>query len=410
MAVLVKLAIRNLWRNKRRTVLTFSVLALGIVWLIIVDSLARGLGNHSVQNIVSFETGELQVHAEGYFAERDKLPIDRLVPVDVAVPALLSVEGVRVVAPRVVTSARLNVGWEEFPVIAVAIDPRRDAEALDLMAYIEGNALEEGAAEALVGSGIARLLKIKQGDWITLLTRTRQGALQAIDLEVVGIVNTPHPQVNREHIYFPLQTADEALGLQGGATEIVVRLEPGVTPEEAAARVETALQAVGVNGEAIPWRTAAAELLALFETGTAFDQLLGLIVLVIALVGVTNTILLGALERKREIGTMKALGMREREVVLLFLLEATGIALLALAAGFGIGAAVNTYLVAVGFDLTSFYGEMDIGFPVPGKVYGSWNSGIFLLAGVAALVSCWIAAYLPARWAARQDAAATMRR
>lgn len=409
MPFLIKLAARNLWRNRRRTILTFSALALGISWLIIVDSLTQGLTNRSVENIVAFETGALQVHAEGYFDEKDSLPLDLALPVEPARKALLATEGVTGVAPRIVAAARLNVGWEVFPVVAVAIDPDLDREALDLMEHTVGETPKQGAYEALVGSDLARLLEIEQGDWITLLTRTRSGAIQAIDLQVVGLAHTPHPTINQNHVYLPNEIADAALGMEGNVTEFVVRLAPGISPEAAAARVQASLREAGVAAEAIPWQRAAADFLALMQTSSASDMLLVAVILIIALVGVTNTILLGTLERKREIGTMKAMGLREREILLLFLLEATGIALLATLLGSALGALANTYLVGVGLDLATYTGDIDIGFPVGGTVRGVWNGGIFLLAGAASIATCWIAGYLPARRAARIDPARTMR-
>lgn len=77
MGLLTKLAFRNLWRNRRRTILTFSALAFGIACLILVDSLARGLTGMSERNLIHFQTGEIQIHAPGYFAERDTLPLNR---------------------------------------------------------------------------------------------------------------------------------------------------------------------------------------------------------------------------------------------------------------------------------------------------------------------------------------------
>ena len=98
----------------------------------------------------------------------------------------LAAPGVWAAAPRVVTAARLNVGWEEFPVMAIGIDPILDRHALDLVQHVEGRLPQHGEFEAVVGSGLADLLDIGIGDYITLIARTRSGAIEALDFTVAA--------------------------------------------------------------------------------------------------------------------------------------------------------------------------------------------------------------------------------
>ncbi len=410
MRFLVKLATRNLWRNRRRTLLTVSGLALGIMWLILVDSLLGGLTEKGIQNIVDFETGEVQVHASGYFSDRESLPLDRALSPDQVLPTVTSVDGVTSAAPRLIFGARLAVGWEEFPVIAVAVDPGRDPQALRVMQHLEGRSPSLGAYEAVIGSSLSELLDLTVGDVITLTTRTRLEAMQALDLTIVGLARTPNPNVNANHVYMPLDVADAALAMEQGATEFVVRLEPGLREADGAERIRQAFRQAGVDAEVLTWRESAAEFVALSQTSAASDMLLVGAILVIAIVGVTNTVLLGALERTKEIGIMKAMGLKEREIVRLFLLEATGIGLIATSLGAALAAAVNLYLVEVGVDVSAILGEIDFGFPIGTTIIGSWNGAVFIWAAAAGVVACWGAAYLPARRAARLDPATTIRR
>ena len=134
------------------------------------------------------------------------------------------------------------------------------------------------------------------------------------------------------------------------------------------------MAASGVEAETVTWQESAAEFLALAQTSSASDMMLVFAIFFIAIVGITNTILLGALERRREIGVMKAMGLRESEIVRLFLIEATGIGLLAVVAGSALGAAVNVYLVEVGIDVSSILGDVDFGFPIESVIRGSWDA------------------------------------
>lgn len=410
MPYLIRLALRNLRRNRRRTFITASALALGVALLIFVNSMTTGFSELGFRNLVDFQTGEIQVHAPGYFDDREELPLEPLLPAAPALAAVDSVEGVAGAAPRALIGARLAAGWEEFPVLATGFDPERDGTVFRLAEAVEGRLPRPGALEAAVGYRLAELLEIGPGDVIVLVTRGRDNAFQALDLEVVGLLRTPHPELNRGHVYFPLDVADAQLALDGGVTELALRVEEGASPTAVAEAVRAALAAQGVGAEVFRWQESAADLVAMMQADAVANLILTGVILLIALVGVTNTILLGAIERRPEIGIMKALGMREGQIVLLFLLEATGIAILAWVAGSAVGALVNYWLVTYGFDFGAMFGDADFGIPVGGKVYGVWNGAIFLWAAVAGITTCWIAAYVPARRAARMDVAAAMRR
>jgi len=405
----MKLAARNLWRNRRRTAVTFSALALGIAVLIFVDSFASGFYGVGLRNVIELQSGEIQVFAPGYFAERDNLPLSPLLPGEAALQAALAAPGVRAAAPRVMVNARLHVGWEEFPVRLIGADPALDGEVFDLAPYLEGRFPEPGAAEAVIGAGLARLLEIGPGDWVLLIARTRENAFQALDVQVTGTLWTPNPEVNENQVYVPLSFLDRELSLAGGVTVLSLLAEDPGRLEAVAAGVQEALAGAGVAAEAFSWEEAAADLVAMMQADVASNVMISGIILVIALIGVTNTILLGAIERRREIGMMKAMGMREREIVALFLLEATGIAALAICVGFAAGTLINVYMVNVGLDIDAMLGDLELGIPVLGRVHGAWNASVYVWAAAAALIACWAAAYFPASRAARLDAAETAR-
>jgi len=409
MPFLVKIAARNIVRNPRRTLLTFGSLAVGIITLIIVDSLLGGFTSKSLQNIIDYETGDLKVHAVGYFSDRENLPLDRSIDPAVILPVALSVQGVESASPRTQFTGRVVAGWEEFPVLAIAVNSDRDGDVLRLADDVDGRLPRPGTNEAVIGANLSTLLGLEVGDVATIVTRTRDHAIQAMDLTIVGVASTPNPNVNRNHIYLAFDTTASALGMAGRATEIVVRLAPGVSAEAAKLRLERALTDSGVAAEVVTWKESAADFLALAQTGSATDLMLVAAIFLIAIVGVTNTTLLGALERKREIGTMQAMGLRQSEIVRLFLLESAGIGILATIAGSVLGAAVNVYLVEVGIDVSSMLGDIDLGFPIDNVIRGTWNPATYIWGAAAGFASCLVSSYIPARQAARQHPAVMMR-
>lgn len=409
MRYLLKLAARNLWRQKRRTFLTFLAIAVGLAALIEVDCIMGGVDRDAIDNLINLETGDVRIHAQGYFAERESLPIDRTLDPDAVLTVLKDVEKIRAATPRLMFGARLNTGWEEIPVMGVGIDPERDGQVFTLAEYVDGRWPARGAAEALLGYDLARVLELAPGDTFTLVTRTRDGAFQAIDLTVAGLIRSPHPQVNSGQVYLPLDVATQALALGGAATEVVLKTQDGTRVEDVSRNVRAALEDAGISGEVLTWRDAASDFLAISQSKQGFSALLIFMILVIAVVGVVNTILLGAMERVREIGMMKAMGMTTREIVLLFMLEATGIGVLGSITGCLIGIAGNAYLVSHGINILESYKGLDIGYPIAGVIRGAWNWPMIAEAFLLGIVVSWVASYIPARRVAAQDPIVSLR-
>ncbi|MGE5592403.1 MAG: ABC transporter permease, partial [Betaproteobacteria bacterium] len=384
--------------------------AVGLAALIEVDCIMAGVDRDAIDNLINLETGDVRIHAQGYFAKRESLPIDRTLDPDAVLTALKDVAKIRAATPRLMFGARLNTGWEEIPVTGVGIDPERNSQVFTLAEYVEGKWLTRGAAEALVGYDLARVLELAPGDTFTLVTRTRDRAFQAIDLTVAGIIRSPHPQVNSGQVYLPLDVASQALALGGAATEVVLKTQDGARVEDVSRNVRAALEDAGISGEVLTWRDAASDFLAISQSKQGFSALLIFMILVIAVVGVVNTILLGAMERVREIGMMKAMGMTTREIVLLFMLEATGIGVLGSITGCLIGIAGNAYLVSHGINILESYKGLDIGYPIAGVIRGAWNWPMIAEAFLLGIVVSWVASYIPARRVAAQDPIVSLRR
>lgn len=409
MRYLIRLAAKNLWRQKRRTFLTFIAIAVGLVTFIEVDSLMSGLDETASRNLINLETGDVRVHAKGYFEDRDTLAIDKTVAARDVLAAVEGLDGLEGAAPRIVFAARLNTGSEEVPVTAVAVDPMKDAAVFEVEKYVGGKLPRSGASEAVLGRDLAQLLGLDIGDYITLIARTRDGAMQAIDLTVVGLVNSPHPRLNQATVFLPMDVAAPALGLSGRATEVAIKFAKGTKVESAAESVRSALAEKGIEAEVFTWKEAAADFLAVSQSKRMFNVLFLVMILLIATVGVVNTILLGAMERTKEIGVMKAMGMTEKDIILTFMFEAVGIGILGSLTGCLLGIIGNAYMVNVGIDISSMIGDFEVGYPVTGVINGAWNWGTIVLAFFFGIAVSAVASYLPARAAALQDAVKSLR-
>jgi putative ABC transport system permease protein len=397
------LAAKNLWRYKRRTLLTAAVIAFGVLLHAATGSLLAGFEEDSFRSLVRYETGQVIVTAPGYWAERKELPKGPLIPEIARVVARVrQIPGVRGATPRLVFTAAVNNGKEELPVKAIGTDPRTDGDVLGLQQSVHsGRYLRPGQNEALLGRSLADLMDLRLGDTFTLVLRTQAASFEAVDLVVAGLLQSPDPAVNDGTVYLPLDVAQRVTGAGQGATEILVA---GEANYHRAARLRnslaTALSALDLH----TWEDSAADLIAVSKAKRAYSSVTLVMIAVLAGLGVANNILLAGIERTREVGTLRALGMTEAQVTEVFMLEGLGLGFLG---GFlGALAAVGTvaYLALVGLDYT-WMSQYNFGLPILGVFRGAWNLPTILGAWATSTVFTFLVSYVPARRAARLDPA-----
>lgn len=403
---LVKLALKNLTRHKRRTLITASVIALGLCIYVVVDSLMMGLEDMSFDNLINLESGHIQVTDREYWEEREQAPLEHLITFDAAVrEAVETIPEVQGYTPRLKFMANLNNGMDELPVTVIGIDPAAERDVLQTERYIrDGEMFQAGANAALIGKSLAELMELNVGDYLTLVLKTKDGTYNTIDAAIVGLLQTPHPGINDSTVYVPLDLAQETLNLTGQISEVVIRVDAGRQIDKAVHILNSNLAAVDPKLEAKSWKAGAESLIAMSKAQDVENGIVVSIILIIAGVGIINTIILSALERLEETGMMKAMGMREREIIFVYVAEAIGMGLLGGLIGCVLGAVGVWALTTFGIDLNWFgAAEMDYGIPISGRFFGGWNPGAFVFSfffgGLVALIT----GFLPSRWAARKD-------
>ncbi len=410
---LFPLAIKNLSRYRRRTIITASAVAIGLALYIVLDGMLLGLEKESERNLIWYETSSARAMTEEYWQDRDRLPLDESISEPQRVIQRLGEAGIPA-TPRIVFSGELVVYEDPYPSSGsmrtqlYGIDPRTDNDVFRLRETVsEGRYLEPGENGALMGAWLAEDLGAEVGYPLTVLTRTREGYYQTIDLEIVGIVNAPNPVINRKAVYLPYDTAALYLQMEDRATEIDISFHGAADHEAQLAAARAAIEAGAATGAARAatedtggaddlvvkgWQELAADYVALAKTKTQGSSMILFLVFVIAAVGVSNTMLMAVFERTRELGMMRALGMGERDVRLLFLIEAAGIGLLGAALGVGVGVMGNWLMTRYGIDYRWMFRTMDVGYRSAGYVRSAWHPeaimqaffiGIILAVGVS---------------------------
>ncbi|OGC11331.1 hypothetical protein A3K48_02295 [candidate division WOR-1 bacterium RIFOXYA12_FULL_52_29] len=407
--MLIKLAFRNIFRNFSRTFLTFLSIALGLMFLIIIDSMLTGIDQESFDRIINYETGHIKIFDRGYREDEENFPLDKAIadpaPIIKKVGEDPDVAGV---TSRINFRIMLSDGIDQYPAVGIAVNPADDQSVFLLrQAVAKGEFLRSGEAAMLVGEGLADDFGVDVGDYLTVLTRTKYDTYQAIDLRIKGILKTEDPKIDWSAVVIPLGVGQDSLDMGRGVTEIDIKLKEPARIEEFRARL--AREVPGM--EIATWKDLAADVVAIAKAKRGGTSFVLFSVFVIALIGISNTILLAAFERTREIGMMAALGMRRGQIIRLFVLEGAMIGILGSITGCLLGVLVNIPFVQYGFDWGFVMRDVgDIGYRVTGVSRGVWNIKMIAIAFVSGIVISSLTSIYPARVASKMEPTEALRK
>jgi putative ABC transport system permease protein len=355
MSRLPRLAVRNVARNKRRSAITLLAVLVGVAMVLLLRGVAEGFFDVMVENVVKGRTGALQVHRKGYVDSVEANPLALHMPYSPELVARLrAVAGVTGVSGRIQFTGLISNGLSQTMFVGRGQDLTTEKEATpragsDVLA--PGKPLVPGdGAVALLGTELAKSLQVApqvkandpaaRFDTVTLSSASPSGRANAVQVKVKGLTVSGFVFENKRVLSVPLQQAQELLGLEGQVTEYVIAVNDLSKLEQVRQGLEATL---GPDYEVHTWQELQPFMRDILNRQRFVLGLLSFILFVIVLAGIANTMLMSVFERVREIGTLLAVGVRRRQVLTLFLLEAGTLG----AAGGVLGALVGGLVVRV---------------------------------------------------------------
>jgi putative ABC transport system permease protein len=346
---LLRLSLRNLWRNPRRTLLSLVVVVAGVAVLIMGQGVIGGTKENMIRAQIDGVSSHVVIRQKDYPSEGLVHPTEGAFAVEPALVARL--DQAEVWTTRTVFVPRAVHGPDALRVRGIAYDPERDPKVFPRDEWkVNGDLPTAGKAEVLVGTGTARLLRVKVGDEIMLEARTLDGAINALSVRISGVVRTGQPIVDTLGVLIPLPLAQDLIRSGERSTHVMVRLASRDAADAFLAGLEPLL---GEGREAVTWLTEVQPLLDLQRIRQRALNLLVLALMGMSATGIANTVLMAAFERIREVGTLRAMGMTRRGVVSMFLVEGMFMGLAGAVVGGVLGGAVVAYYARVGIDLTA---------------------------------------------------------
>jgi ABC-type lipoprotein release transport system permease subunit len=359
MGKLLIMAWRNVWRNWRRTVIAGIAIALGLTFLLVYDGFLGGMNEALYGNTVKLQGGHVQVHAPGFREKMNRMPLLPLADPGAAVEAALAQPEVIAVSQRIETGGMVSSREGTLSVAITGIEPEKEAP-VSLVAenVVQGRWLQSNDEDLLlIGQAMAERLEVTVGDRVTLVGRATHQQMRRRTMTIAGIYDLGIAEVEKSLVYVSLLEAQTLFDLRDQATEVAVHLEQVGQEPPVVERLQTALPGYEVDA----WDTLDPSTKEMMELEAQVMNMFGMVILLIAGVGILNLMLMVVFERTREIGLLAAMGLKRWETVVLFLLEGVLVGLLGALAGSVLGGAIGAHYGRVGIDWMALYGGMDIG-------------------------------------------------
>ena len=400
----LKMAFRNIFRQKRRTVFTGLSVVAGFALAAIFIGWADGSYNNIIDQFTRNRLGHIQIHEKTYL---DRPSLYKTVDDVAAIGDLLDrTDGVEAWAPRVYAPGLAAAGEKSAGVQIIGLDPAREEAATNFeRKLLEGRTFSGGrAAEVVLGRGLAEVLQSGIGDEVVIISQAADGSIANDSYELVGIAATGDDLSDRVSFFLPLDTAQELLVLDGRVHEIAVIVHKLGRVDEIARLVSAKISDPDLAVET--WQVFARSFYQAMKADKAGMWALLVVIVVIVAVGVLNTVLMSVLERRREYGLLKAVGTKPRLIIRLVLLEVVILSVLSMAVGAGLGLGANVLLAKHGIKFSE-------GLTWGGMVFDTMKSEVnlrsFIIPAVTVVICAVLVSLIPALKAARTEPAKTMR-
>ena len=330
----LKLAWRNIWRNKRRTLITVSSVMFAVVFALFLESLERGAHNVMIDNMTQFHTGYIQV--QDYRFE-DEPSLDNAFYYDDSLSdQVTGLEPVEYTIPRIETFMLAAGAEVTRGAFVMGIDVDREDQLNDLKDRLtEGRFFEPGDGTAVVTEGLANRLNLAVGDSLVLLGQGRFGMTASGLYEISGLLRHPTREMNNQLVYLSLPDAQWLLSADDHITALLVTPNRVRDTESIARQLRSELE----NEElaVFTWRELIPELVEALEFDQAQSRLMMGILYVVIGFGIFGTILTMILERMREFGILLSVGMQRIKLAFVVFIETFFITIMGVLAGFALG-------------------------------------------------------------------------
>src|ERR1035437_9940768 len=313
------LAWRNIWRNKRRTLLTAASVSLAIFLALIMRSMQLGVYSHIIDNVVQSYTGYIQIHKKGYWDEKEDIN-NSFTLNDTLTQKLNSIDNISIYVPRLESFALASKDEQTKGVALTGIDPEKEDRFTSISKKIvAGKYLSEDDKGVIVSQNLAKYLKVNVNDTLVLIGQGFEGESAAGKYPVRGIMHFPSPDLDNRMVYMNLAVCQEFYGGQNRLTSLAIDLTDPQGIEKTYTDLKNTINLK--QYEVMSWDQMLVEIIQYIKSkniGSYF--ILGILYLIVAF-GIFGTVLMMTTERIKEFGVVVSIGMQKSKLALIVAIE-----------------------------------------------------------------------------------------
>lgn len=400
---LLKLALRNIFRHRGRTSMTLASILFGVVALVLAGGFIEDTIVETGESMIRSSTGHIQVGRKGYWEFGSRNPEKYLIEdPDKLRTKMAAASGVEDIMFRLGFSGLLGNGRTDWSIVGEGVEPDREARLASYITVIAGRQLaDKDQFGMIIGAGVAKALKLKPDDSVSLLVSTTGGATNLLEFKVVGVFQTFSKDYDARAVRITLGAAQELLATSGAHTAVMLLKQTFETSEAADFLKRT------ISPRDFQIKTWVDLNEFYNQTVTLYEQQFGFLVIIILtmlLLSVSNTVNIGIFERVAEFGTMMAIGNRPGRVFRLIVAESVCLGIIGSLAG-----------VVIGFVLAHAISQVGIPMPPPPNADQGYISKILVVPSVIlmsfsiGIAAAFLASLLPAYKVSRMHIADALR-
>ncbi|MCW5600948.1 MAG: ABC transporter permease [Nitrosomonas sp.] len=348
----LQIAARNLARNRRRGLTALLTVVISVISLILADGFIQWIFWGMREATIQSQLGHIQITRPGYLSAGAANPYAYLLPENSQVRSAIEfTPGVKLVAPRLAVAGLIILGETTISFVAEGIDPKKEDELSKALRIVKGWNLDDTTKnEIVLGNGLARSLNAQPGSTVSILVTTASGGINAIDATVAGIFISTNQAYDDSALRLPIDLAQSLLRIDGAHTWLVL-LNHTEQTDDYLAQFRARFPSETNNLEFVPWYQQADfynKTVALFSQQM---NVLRLIIGAIIVLSISNILIMNVLERTGEIGTLLAIGLKRKKILLLFAAEGILLGLLGASLGVVIGFGLAELISAIGIPM-----------------------------------------------------------
>ena len=314
--MIFKIAWRNIYRNKKRTLITVTSIFAALFLIILMRALQFGFYDNIITTVVESYAGYVEVHAEGYW---DNQSLDNAMEVDQKlIDDISSVEGVENIVQRLQTFSLISMGEKTKGGVINGVDISDEQKITDWNKKMLSGSFDLGENEIIVGKGIAEYFDIRENDTLILYGQGYRGMMAAGKYPVKGVIDLKNPDLNKLCIFMAIESARNYVSSEEISTHIIIDKEQYYDEEKI---VKDLSQILSKDYEIMTWKKTLPEIEQTITADNAGGLIMAFILYIIVVFGMFGTVLMMTEERKYEFGVLISIGMSRVRLFGIILIE-----------------------------------------------------------------------------------------